>query len=212
MPVDFAEHALFVFLVLLFMSMGIAEGYLWAFRYFRFLRSPFYHFLLLTGTMLVGWYAWYIFLLKGSVIDQVIIDNLNSISTQILQWFGFDMLPEYDPTQYRTVGIDGGLPLWIGDECDGLTLFAIFSVIIIAFPGKAKNKALFIPIGILAIHFLNIIRIIALVIITKYDPDSLDFNHTYVFQTLVYLFIFYLWYLWAKKYAGLSLNTQAHKK
>lgn len=173
-------------------------------------KHPFQRFLLLAVGMLILWYLLYSLLLQGSFIDHVIIDNLSDISTWLLQSFGYETLAEVD-SNIRTVGIEGGHPLWIGDECDGLTLFAIFSIIIAAFPGPWKKKLWFIPLGILLIHILNIIRITALVIIVKYYPDSLDFNHTYVFQTIVYLFIFGLWYWWAKKFAGAAFKPVANK-
>jgi len=106
----------------------------------------------------------------------------------------------------RTIGIDGTHGLWIGDPCNGLTLFALFTGFIIAYPGPLKKKLWFIPVGIIAIHFINIIRIVALSLIVYYfpDPEVLDFNHTYTFTLLVYGFVFSLWYVWAGKLSGID--------
>ena len=54
----------------------------------------------------------------------------------------------------------------------------------------------------LIIHLINAIRIVALAIIVDVNPDWLYFNHNYTFNIIVYSFVFILWYIWAKKYAG----------
>jgi exosortase family protein XrtF len=104
-----------------------------------------------------------------------------------------------DNATIRTVGIDGTHGLWIGDPCNGLTLFALFAIFIVAYPGPWKHKLWFIPVGITVIHFLNVMRITALCIIVMKRPEWLDFNHTYTFQLLMYGFIFGLWWIWIQK-------------
>jgi exosortase family protein XrtF len=101
----------------------------------------------------------------------------------------------------RTLGIDGTHGLWIGDPCNGITLFALFTGFVIAYPGPVKRKIWFIPLGLFAIHIVNILRIVALAFITLYAPSYLEFNHTYTFTIIVYSFVFFLWMLWANKFS-----------
>lgn len=96
--------------------------------------------------------------------------------------------------------------IWVGDECNGFKLFSIFSIFIIAFPGKISSKIWFIPLGLILIHLANVFRIMALVLINNYYPEYLDFNHLYTFTVFVYAIIFLLWYIWAKKYANVKKN------
>ena len=98
---------------------------------------------------------------------------------------------------YLTGGNNRGI--WIGDECNGFKLFSIFTIFIIAFPGNWKKKLWYIPLGIIIIHFANVIRVMGLVLINNYYPRFLDFNHLYTFTIFVYSIIFLLWYVWAKK-------------
>ena len=63
------------------------------------------------------------------------------------------------------------------------------------------HKLIFIPIGILIVHGLNLLRLVALALIVVYHPDSLQFNHKYTFTILVYVCIFFLWMIWVKKFA-----------
>jgi len=62
------------------------------------------------------------------------------------------------------------------------------------------KKLWFIPFGLITLHLLNALRIIALCIIVGVDYRYLDFNHTYTFTILVNGYMFLLWLWWAKKY------------
>ena len=169
------------------------------------LHNPFVRFILIAIPGYALWYVLYSLVLQGGAIDQAIIGSLTSLSETVLNLFGFDVLPETDST-IRTVGIDGGHYVWIGEECDGFSLFALYTIFMLAYPGPIRKKGWYIPMGIIFIHFLNVIRIVSLVIIVKHYPESLDFNHTYVFTTIVYGFIFLLWYIWVEKFSGHSLR------
>ena len=99
------------------------------------------------------------------------------------------------------MGIDGTHGVLIGAPCNGLNLFALFAGFIIIFPGKIIQKLIFIPIGILIIHVINIFRLVALALVVLYKPESLEFNHKYTFTIVVYAFIFVMWIIWVNKFA-----------
>lgn len=140
-------------------------------------------------------------------LDTLVINDSSLWAMWVLEIIGFDTFQGNHET-IRTIGIQGTHGLWIGDPCNGLTLFALFSLFIAAYPGKWKHKLWFIPLGITLIHFMNVIRIAALCVVTLKAPEWLDFNHTYLFQTLMYLFIFFLWYIWIKKFSPEKVNEQ----
>lgn len=148
------------------------------------------------------WYFFYNFIIHPwEVLDRIVINNSSYFTIKILNLLGFNAFT-YNTDAIRTVGIDGTTGLWIGDPCNGLTLFALFTSFILAFPGYWLKKLIFIPAGIILIHFANIIRITLLCIILYFNPKYLDFNHTYTFTFLVYLFIFFLWYIWIKFFSN----------
>ena len=111
----------------------------------------------------------------------------------------------------RIVGIDGTLGVWIGDPCNGFSLFALFLIFMITYPGPWKQKLWYIPLGLLAIHLVNVLRIVALTIILDNNSEWLDFNHNYTFNIIVYSFVFFLWYIWAKKFAAPYLDSKKPK-
>lgn len=166
--------------------------------------SPERRLLLFIGIFLalyLGWmmlYEWVIH--PWGKLDRLVINDSSLWALYLLEAFGYPTFSGNNPTM-RTIGIDGTSGLWIGDPCDGLTLFALFTCFILAYPGNWKSwlhKLWFIPIGITLIHALNIARITGLCIILLKKPGWLKFNHTYLFQILMYAFIFFLWFVWIK--------------
>lgn len=165
-------------------------------------------FILLFLGMYAAWRICYDLVIHPwGVLDTMVINDSSLWSVWILDTLGYETFQGNHPT-IRTIGIQGTHGLWIGDPCNGLTLFAMFTLFIVAYPGKWKHKLWFIPAGIIAIHTLNILRIVALCIITLKNPDALDFNHTYLFQIIMYGFIFLLWYIWIIRFSPKSTDEQ----
>jgi exosortase family protein XrtF len=171
----------------------------------KYWDDPLYRFLMKAVFLYAIWYLFYQqFLHPMGCFDLAVIGNLETISTSILHLLGFDLINESEIASIRTIGIDGTHGLWIGDPCNGLTLFALFTGFILAYPGPWRTKLWFIPLGMVTIHILNVIRIVSLALIVYFfpDPEILDFNHTYTFTLVVYSYVFFLWYIWAKKYSN----------
>ncbi|MBX2959486.1 MAG: archaeosortase/exosortase family protein [Flavobacteriales bacterium] len=135
-------------------------------------------------------------LINTKFVNSTLIRHLVDTNQVLLDFFGFTTF-----SNGETIGIDGSHGVFIGDPCNGLSLFALFTGFIIAFTGKIKYKIPFIILGILFIHLLNVVRIFALTLMSKYAPEVLDFNHKYTFTYFIYTIIFLLWMLWVKKYA-----------
>lgn len=152
-------------------------------------------FLLRAAGIYLFWYIIYNgWIYKNGVIDNLLIEHLISATAIALKVMGFTIF-----TEGRLIGIVDSTGLIVNQPCDGLSLFALFAGFIIAYPGKLRSKFIFIPIGLLIIDLVNIVRIIALVIIVKYTPQSLEFNHSYTFTFIMYVIIFLMWVGWIKK-------------
>ncbi|MBT3646610.1 MAG: archaeosortase/exosortase family protein [Flavobacteriales bacterium] len=169
----------------------------------KYWNDPLYRFLTKAVFLYVIWYVLYdLFLHPQGALDMVVIRNLESLSRGVLDLIGFTTIEESQVDNIRTIGIDGTHGVWIGDPCNGLTLFALFTGFLLAYPGPIKHKLWFLPVGLLAIHLINVVRILGLALIVYFfpDPEVLDFNHTYTFTIFVYSFVFLLWYIWATKF------------
>jgi exosortase family protein XrtF len=166
-------------------------------------RDPLVRFLVVGVGLWLAWLlAYHLGLHPWGKLDRAVINSLVSIATFVLEGLGFEMLPEPRIDLERYIGVQGGSHLWIGDPCNGIPLFAVFMVFIIAFPGPWKHKAWFIPAGIALIHLLNALRVAVLCIVVTRGYGWLEFNHDYTFYVVVYGAVFALWYLWVKRFSN----------
>ncbi len=127
-------------------------------------------------------------------LDFWLINSIIDSSEKLLELMGYSLLESNLLYQYH-MGIEGTSGVIIGNPCDGLSLFILFTAFLIVFKGKWWFKLTFTIGGVVLIHFLNVIRVTSLALIVKYAPDSLDFHHSYTFTLFVYACIFFLWVL-----------------
>lgn len=93
--------------------------------------------------------------------------------------------------------------LSIVPNCNGLELMILFAGFIIAFPGQWKTKLWFIPVGMVAIHLVNVLRSMALTqIAAGQNMAFFDFAHHYLFSLTIYLFIFLLWTMYIRYFSN----------
>jgi exosortase/archaeosortase family protein len=166
----------------------------------KFLGDPLVKFLFFGFSLYLIWlgsYEWWLH--PAGMIDRVVISNTLFFSQRILEWMGYVVVWNGERWMY----IKGTPGLFIGDSCNGISLFALFSIFIIAFPGKQIAKLFFIPIGVLLIHLLNVLRVVVLAVIQTYSYAWTEFNHTYTFTIIMYFCIFALWMIWINKFSGL---------
>ena len=171
--------------------------------------NPLVRFLLLFILLYTTWYAFYQWVVNpNGKLDSFVINSSVASTAALLKFLGYTVFTTHSET-IRTVGIDGTNGLWIGDPCDGITLFALFTAFIIAFPGSWKHKAWFIPAGIVCIFGVNVLRITGLCMIVLYHPSWLEINHDYIFKIGVYAFIFWLWMIWINRFSPLRFSPAA---
>lgn len=163
--------------------------------------EPIVRFLIIGFALYLSWlaiYEWWIHPMEW--VDMAVINNTLTISQKILGWLGYEVMLSGD----RMIYVKGTPGLFLGDSCNGISLFALFSIFVIAFPGKILSKLVFIPAGIVLIHFLNVFRVVALAVIETYSYEWTEFNHTYTFTILIYAAIFGMWLFWINKFSGMK--------
>ena len=87
------------------------------------------------------------------------------------------------------------------EGCNALSVIILFISFVIAFTGKLKQTILFIVIGSLIIHILNIVRIALLCIALYNYPDYEHILHGVVFPLIIYGVVFLLWVIWVNKFS-----------
>jgi exosortase family protein XrtF len=78
----------------------------------------------------------------------------------------------------------------------------LFAAFIFAFSNRWKKTGLYIVIGILIIHVLNIIRIALLTYALYYYPAYEELLHGTIFPLFIYGLVFLLWIFWITKFSG----------
>jgi len=172
-------------------------------------QNRFLKFLLISSVVYLILYLSYEFVVKKYTnLDQAFIRSIINWTDSVLHLLGYNTFKVLGDTEFQSVGIDGSQGVWVGAACNAVTLFFLFAVFVLAYPGHQKSKIWFVPLGIFTIHLINIMRVTALALISFYKPEWLDFNHTYTFTFLVYGYIFSLWILWVNKYSALPQNEK----
>ncbi len=88
----------------------------------------------------------------------------------------------------------------VNSSCSGLKQFYQWFFLMTLFPGPWKQKAWFIPMGLVVIHLVNVFRIIAMVFVTVYLAEYWDFIHDWILRPFFYVVMFMLWVWWNEKY------------
>ncbi|QIX61227.1 archaeosortase/exosortase family protein [Hymenobacter sp. BT18] len=153
---------------------------------------------LLSAAMYLLWFGVYEhWLAQDGRLDTVLSNNIAANSAVVLRVLGFDA----GTAQANLVTIDQRAVVSVGHPCNGLVLYALFTGFILAFPGPIRQKAWFIPLGLVIIYVVNILRVAALAINHVYAHGTVDFNHHYTFTFVVYSFILLLWLAWVRRFA-----------
>ncbi|MFY8033964.1 MAG: exosortase X [Flexibacteraceae bacterium] len=173
-------------------------------------QNTLYWFLAQAIVMYVAYQAFDKFYLeKNRSLNQSLTQNIAEVSAWGLRGLGYDSYAaqkQYDTEVHDIIYINARQTVYIEDGCNGLILMAFFVIFIIAYPGPILKKLWYIPAGMFVIYTINVVRCMVLAINILYNPASFDFNHKYLYSTLIYIAIFGLWMLWANKLSGNSFN------
>lgn len=178
----------------------------------KLLKNPFFRFLIVGTCAYFGWVLLYEYIIEPHTkFDEWLIHRIVVRAESLMYLFGTDTAEFQDGAYRNHIGLAGSKGVTIGAPCNGVPLFALFIIFILAFPAKTwYHKIWFIPMGMVLIHLANCLRVIALAAIFDYNPEWLAFNHDYTFTILVYAFVFFLWYLFITKFSGSNTKKNAH--
>ncbi|MBU3681922.1 MAG: exosortase family protein XrtF [Flavobacterium sp.] len=122
---------------------------------------------------------------------------------QLLQFFGYlaKLIPQ--TTEAGMLLVVEQKPIaHIVEGCNAMSVIILFVAFVIAFSGKWKTTLVFVALGSLFIHALNVIRIAFLCMALLHYPKYRDFLHDIVFPLFIYGVVFLLWILWVFKFSG----------
>jgi exosortase family protein XrtF len=162
-----------------------------------------YRFLLVSVALYLAWFFGYEqWLAHDGRLDALLCHQIAQSSAAGLSLLGFPANVPAQQPNLLMLGLEQCVT--VGPPCNGLVLYALFTGFVLAFPGRWKHKAWFIPMGIVVIWLLNVLRVAGLALNHHYSHQTVDFNHHYTFTVIVYACIFGLWMLWARRMADAS--------
>jgi exosortase family protein XrtF len=100
-----------------------------------------------------------------------------------------------------TIRFNGHAIVSVYEGCNGLNIVIIFVSFLFAFGPYIRKMFWFIPVGIVIIHFFNLVRIAGLFLITLYKPGWTYFLHKYLFTAFIYVVVFLLWFWWVNRFS-----------
>lgn len=147
------------------------------------------------------------------------IEMLNPVQTAVihpwtsfLAWFSAALMTVFDAdviSYGRIIQSQAtGFGVSIEAGCNGVEAVIILMAGMVAFPAPLRLKLIGILIGLVAVQGVNILRVISLYYLGKWDKEIFDFAHLYLWQALIMLDVLLVWLLWIRavaKQQGASL-------
>ena len=90
----------------------------------------------------------------------------------------------------------------MADGCNALSVFVDFAIFIVVYPINIARKVNFLVLGAISIFLINVLRCVLLAFLYISKNTSVNVMHHYVFSTIVYAFVLFLWILFTKKKSG----------
>ena len=170
---------------------------------------PSFRFLILFISLVTLWFTTYhnIYNLQFKFGEYDLLTSFSILlakqSNYLLELFAFDTDIEIhgDMVVSKILNYDHQHGVWIGEPCNGVKIFGVFSIFILCFRKNWINKLWFIPLGIVLLHIINVLRVAILTFIAAVNPNLLNFNHNITFQLIIYASLLMLWFLYIKKFS-----------
>lgn len=91
-----------------------------------------------------------------------------------------------------------GFAVSIEAGCNGVEAAIILIAGMLAFPSSAIQKVVGIVVGIVAVQAVNLLRIISLYYLGKWNTAVFEFSHLYLWQALIMIDVLVVWLLWIR--------------
>ncbi|WP_207429635.1 hypothetical protein [Pedobacter sp. SYSU D00535] len=150
------------------------------------------HFFSKALVLFIVWKLGYVYFLSAS-LDQL-FTRITALSTWVIyDLFSAEKLSLMLSENFAQISVSGKPVLIIGDPCNALELFVLYTGFILCIGGALKRRAGFILTGLLLIFLANISRCLLLLWLAKTKSPLFYAAHTYIFTFLIYSLIFVLW-------------------
>lgn len=116
------------------------------------------------------------------------------ISASVMKMFDADVMAFGRVIQSKSTGF--GVSIEAG--CNGVEAAIVLISGIIAFPSSWRDKFFGIALGIIAVQVANLLRVVTLFYLGKWNMGAFEFFHLYLWQALIMLDVLIVWLLWIR--------------
>ena len=158
-------------------------------------------FLVRGGLFLILWQLISIFYLQPNrIFDGTITNFTTATIVKVLRSIYATGSFTYEASSHDArVFYNGRSVFRMADGCNALSVFVDFAIFIIVYPINVARKVNFVVLGAISIFLINVLRCVLLAILYISHNTSVNVMHHYVFSTIVYAFVLFLWILFTKK-------------
>ena len=163
----------------------------------KFFKNSFTDFLVKGIVFYILWEVLYKNAIQYSAFDHYVVDKIANISTLVLSWF-------YSNVHIEPIGkifVNGKYTVLVAPDCNGMDFLGAFFCFLLAFPATIKAKLIFGTIMTLVIQTFNVIRIVLLAVTVTHFEQWFEFNHHYLFNSVIYVIMIASILFWVKNYA-----------
>jgi exosortase/archaeosortase family protein len=164
-------------------------------RFFGKIPTEVKNFVVKGCLILVGWCLLYGLVFKHyHLLDPQLTSFTGETIIRILHFLYSNQHPGIIYTDLGAkISLNDREVLYLGDACNGLDLYVLFTGFIMCVPMDVKKMTRYVVVGILCIFVLNIVRCLALIYLYDHQSSYTDIAHHYIFQLIVYAAIFMVW-------------------
>ena len=126
-----------------------------------------------------------------------VIEMMTRVIAQ-LEYLVLSAFTDKATIQGNLVHMDG-FAVRIIEECTGIFEVIIFVAAVLAFPTTWAKRLIGFGMGIPLLYVFNVVRILVLILVGRYQPDVFEFMHLYFWQATLILMITSVWLLWIFK-------------
>lgn len=116
---------------------------------------------------------------------------------------------QYSGERYTRLAYDDSSVARIVEGCNAVNVMIYFVAFVFATGTNIRKTLIFSILCVLAIHIINIFRIIILSYLLYKFPEHTHITHGIIFPLIIYGFVFTLWVLWIIKFSGFIKNKNA---
>ncbi len=153
------------------------------------------------GKMLAAYVAWYVlydlWLLPDGRLDAWVSHSVVEVAGGAFGAVGLEAV-----TAGRTIALPDTPGVKIVNGCNGLSPIGLFVGFVLAFPGRWRRRAWFVPLGAAMLYAANVGRIALLAGLQRVAPDAFAWIHGLGAPAVFYLVVFGLWVLWVRVGGG----------